>query len=183
MARRPRPVLAAIPHALTAARVVLVGFGFVLASRGERAALVTVILLAVLTDMVDGPVARRLGVASALGANLDSLADFVFYLALAAWAYMLEPGILVPMTPLIAGFLALYVLALWVARMRRGIIGFHNRWSRLSATFGVVLAIYILAWGWNVILFALLMGALVTDLFQRARALAGKPPKARFSVH
>jgi CDP-diacylglycerol--glycerol-3-phosphate 3-phosphatidyltransferase len=50
-------------------------------------------LIAGLTDMLDGFLARRLGVESKFGARLDSLADFVFVLAV---GYKLFPWLKLP---------------------------------------------------------------------------------------
>ena len=60
-------------------------------------------LLGWLTDMADGPVARRTGTDSVFGARLDSIADFLFVLAclvrllpvvpLKAWAWIWIAGI------------------------------------------------------------------------------------------
>lgn len=52
-----------------------------------------VYLLAGATDMIDGPVARKLGTDGALGAKLDSVADIVFA---AAAAYKLLPLMKIP---------------------------------------------------------------------------------------
>ena len=52
-------------------------------------------LIAGLTDMVDGFLARRWGVESKFGARLDSLADFVFVLAV---GYKLFPWLKLPAT-------------------------------------------------------------------------------------
>ena len=50
-------------------------------------------LIAGLTDMLDGFLARRWGVESKFGARLDSLADFVFVLAV---GYKLYPWLKLP---------------------------------------------------------------------------------------
>ena len=52
-------------------------------------------LIAGLTDMLDGFLARRWGVESKFGARLDSLADFVFVLAV---GYKLFPWLKLPAT-------------------------------------------------------------------------------------
>jgi phosphatidylglycerophosphate synthase len=74
----PRPTFWTLPNAVSLSRVVLAA-GFV-ASTGaaERLALVGV---ASFTDMLDGWLARRLGVASRWGALIDPIADRVFVLA------------------------------------------------------------------------------------------------------
>jgi phosphatidylglycerophosphate synthase len=74
----PRPTLWILPNAVSLSRVVLAA-GFV-ASTGatERLALVGV---ASLTDMLDGWLARRLGVTSRWGALIDPIADRIFVVA------------------------------------------------------------------------------------------------------
>ena len=57
------------------------------------------------TDMLDGFLARRFGVESKFGARLDSLADFVFVLAI---GYKLFPWLKLPATLwMMIGFIAL----------------------------------------------------------------------------
>ena len=51
-------------------------------------------LAAGLTDMIDGPVARKTGTVSELGAKLDTAADFVF-VAVCLWKLL--PGLAVPL--------------------------------------------------------------------------------------
>lgn len=52
----------------------------------RRAALAVAFVVGVTTDLVDGPLARRLGTSSARGARLDSAADAVFVAASAVTA-------------------------------------------------------------------------------------------------
>ena len=62
-------------------------------------------LIAGLTDMLDGFLARRWGVESQFGARLDSLADFVFVIAV---GYKLLPWLKLPATLwMMIGFVAL----------------------------------------------------------------------------
>lgn len=179
MATRPNAFLRSLPHVLTASRIALVAFTYTVVPDGPRELFVLLVLLMVVTDMVDGPVARKLGVASRAGANFDSIADFAFYASLPVWGYQYEPAVLRAMLPVFVLVAGLYVAALVAASMKKGEIGFHNRWTRLAGTFGVVFALYLVGWGWNVILAALLAGSVAADLWQRARALLEKPPKAR----
>jgi len=64
------------PHALTVLRLALapVLFAAILRGRGDLAA--AVLALAMVTDAVDGPLARRAGVASRAGAWFDVWTDF-----------------------------------------------------------------------------------------------------------
>ena len=70
-----------MPHALTAVRLVLVfPFALFMARGDEHSALFAgiVIAVAIVTDFLDGYVARREGVASAAGRTFDHIVDFLF---------------------------------------------------------------------------------------------------------
>ena len=66
-----------LPNALTAARALLVIPVIGLIAIGDAAAALAVFLVAAATDAVDGPLARRRGGTTALGAALDPFADKV----------------------------------------------------------------------------------------------------------
>lgn len=66
-----------LPNAITIARILgSLSLCFLHAHRGL---FVAVYLLCGITDVLDGRIARRFGVGSALGAKLDSVADFVLF--------------------------------------------------------------------------------------------------------
>ena len=78
--RRPRaelPLVQLLPNLMTLAALVAGLTAMRLALLGRTEAAVALILLAVVLDGLDGLVARALRSESALGAELDSLADFV----------------------------------------------------------------------------------------------------------
>ncbi len=77
--------LANAASALTLARLLL---GAAVPFVGDLAWLAAVYLLAILTDVIDGPLARRTGTASAAGAALDAWADKVLHVNL-AWTLVL----------------------------------------------------------------------------------------------
>jgi len=66
-----------LPHGLTALRLALapVLYQLILSGRGDAA--VIVLAIAMTTDAIDGPLARRFGVASRTGAHFDFWVDFV----------------------------------------------------------------------------------------------------------
>jgi CDP-diacylglycerol--glycerol-3-phosphate 3-phosphatidyltransferase len=68
-------------NALTAARVLLaLPFGFLMSRDGQRSAVLAALVLAVAitTDLLDGAVARRRGIATAAGGAFDHAADCFF---------------------------------------------------------------------------------------------------------
>jgi CDP-diacylglycerol---glycerol-3-phosphate 3-phosphatidyltransferase len=71
-------------HALTAIRLLLVlPFGMLMAEGTERSAALAalVFVAAIVTDLLDGRIARRTGSASALGGTFDHTTDFLFVMS------------------------------------------------------------------------------------------------------
>jgi phosphatidylglycerophosphate synthase len=79
-----RGIRAAVPSALSLSRLPL-GMGFLLlydtSSKARFLAAVLLAILALLTDVLDGRLARRWSVASETGALIDGLGDKAFYIA------------------------------------------------------------------------------------------------------
>lgn len=90
-ARPRRPALAWLPDALTHARLLALPVLWALALLGMPAALAVAAAVAAFTDVLDGFLARRLGVASKKGGALDSMADHLLSISLVTWLFMLRP--------------------------------------------------------------------------------------------
>jgi CDP-diacylglycerol--glycerol-3-phosphate 3-phosphatidyltransferase/cardiolipin synthase len=84
-----RAALLNLPNALSLSRLALVPFFVASSATGTRVALVAA---AAVTDLLDGWLARRRGVATRLGAILDPIADRTFVLA--ALAVLVAEGAL-----------------------------------------------------------------------------------------
>lgn len=160
-----------IPHALSLARVPLVIATYDAAMRLDEAMFAVLVLSAVLTDVMDGPLARHLGTAGRLGSNVDSLADLVFYLSLPVWAWLFRPEVIWAQRYMIATLSVLYVAVNILAQLKFGALGVHNRLSRASGTIGVVGAFYTILWGLEPWLYVLILVTLAADLAQRYGAL------------
>ena len=93
-----------IPLLLTSLRLVLAPLLVVLGFAWPSPAIMGVILVAAfLSDVCDGVIARRLGVAVPGLRRLDSAADTLFYIAVAVVAWHLYPAVIVSrVTPLLA---------------------------------------------------------------------------------
>lgn len=176
------PRAAAIVNGITISRLVVVAAAYVVLLETSATwtpwAVVVLTLLAVGTDILDGVLARRWGTTSPLGANLDSAVDFVFYASLVAWAWIWRPSLFALTAPYVAFFVVLYILSMVLAKSRRGEMGFHNFWTRLAGTVGIVTCLWSITFGFQIALGVVLVGALGADLAQRiARTL--KTPLAR----
>lgn len=80
-----------LPNALTVSRIVLTALLFIPASHGWRITLVSGFVVAFITDLLDGYLARKLGQTSYLGMRLDSFADYFLIASAAVWSRLLEP--------------------------------------------------------------------------------------------
>lgn len=139
-----------IAHALTGLRVLLVlpcVLGFTRPDLLAPAWLLACIVLAIVTDLLDGAAARLLGTASAAGQLFDHATDCLFVAsALGAAAYA---GLLTPMLPLLVVLaFAQYVLdsrLLYRDPALRG--SFLGRWNGVGYFVPViVLAVALLDW-------------------------------------
>lgn len=122
-----------LPNVLSATRLVLVAPLWALALRGDAAAVGILLIVAGATDVLDGWLARRLDATSALGAQLDSLADNLLAPSGAAWLVMLRPDIVDALwTPLFLWlcFYAAFMTVGWI-RFRR--FGNLHLWSAKAA--------------------------------------------------
>ena len=166
-------MLGKLPHVLSMTRVALVGVIYLPALRGDAALFAVLVLLAVLTDILDGPLARHYGTASRFGSNVDSASDLLFYVSLPVWAYLFQPDLMrqakvfVP----IVTFGVLYVAANLASHKTFGALGVHNRLSRTSGTVGILVTFSTILWGLNELLYYGLLAVLAADLAQRYGAV------------
>lgn len=167
MERETPAWLGKAPNVLSLLRVVFVALTYWAALAGDRPTFAVLVLLAVLTDILDGPLARVSGTASRLGANIDSAADFMFYLSLPAWTYIFRPDVIEAYAALILSLTALYVGANIATHATFGALGVHNKLSRASGTMGVAFAFYVILWDVERLFLVALLALMAADLAQR----------------
>lgn len=168
-----------VPHALSFLRVVLVASTYYAVLRADKPLFAVLVLGAVLTDILDGPIARYLGTAGRFGANVDSAADLLFYLSLPVWTYLFAPQVIIDYRYAIATLGVLYLVVNVLSHFTFGALGVHNRLSRTSGTIGVLGAFYVILWGVEIWLAMGIITVCCADLAQRYAALLrtnfGKP--------
>ncbi|MGV3638883.1 MAG: CDP-alcohol phosphatidyltransferase family protein [Adhaeribacter sp.] len=103
--------------------------------------------LSLLTDALDGFLARRYQAVSRLGARLDSVADQFTLAAAVAGLFVFRSSFLREQQVLIAGVLALYVLQTVLALIRYGkISSFHTWLAKITGLLsGIFLALIFLS--------------------------------------
>jgi phosphatidylglycerophosphate synthase len=128
----------AVPLALTWLRIVLGPCVIALALRWPQPGAFAVCLIAAfLSDIFDGILARRLGVATAGLRRLDSMADTIFYVCALAVIWLLHPAAILKNTVLLSILLGLeiarYLLDLWKFKREAS----YHMWS--SKFWGIAL--------------------------------------------
>jgi len=145
-----------VPHALSLSRIVFLPFLFFFLHREQDVAFLVAYLLLAFTDFLDGVVARRFNLVSALGKTLDSVSDLVFYLASAYFLYVLAPEAIQANGLWLVLFFSLLALSFVVSAVLLGKpVLMHTHLLRLNAVL-IVLAV---------------AGAFVTDVTLLVRAI------------
>lgn len=134
-----------LPNALTAARIICAAVLFCVPAGGIG--FWTAYTLGGVTDMLDGPIARRTGTVSVFGAKLDSAADAVFLAAAALRLFpLLHQTLSAAMWYMAAAIALVRLAAFTVGRVRRcGAEVPHIRLNKLAG-FLLFLLPYLLGW-------------------------------------
>jgi phosphatidylglycerophosphate synthase len=111
-------MLGGLPTALSSTRLLLVPIIWFPALAGQDRLVGIGLVIAGLTDFLDGYLARRLGTANLKGAQLDALADNLLLLSAAAWIELLHPEVLDQNTVLLGTTFAIYAASLVVVLVR-----------------------------------------------------------------
>ena len=130
-----------VPNALSVLRIVCAPALLVLAWLGAERAFTWVLVPALLTDALDGWIARGLHVESRLGARLDSIGDSLLWYCALAGVALLKPGIVTQYAWPIGLAVAAWLTESALAWRRYGrLSSFH---TYLSKTAGVLSSLYV----------------------------------------
>lgn len=130
-----------VPNALSAARIACAPVLLLLALAGEQSAYTWVLVPALLTDAVDGWIARAFDVRTPLGARLDSLGDTLLWTAGLVGLLAFQREVLLEYRWLVGVAVAAWLLQNLFACLRYGrLSSFH---TRLSKAAGVLLGLCI----------------------------------------
>jgi CDP-diacylglycerol--glycerol-3-phosphate 3-phosphatidyltransferase len=126
--------LCTIPNLLSGLRLASVPVLLALAWGGCDKLFLVLLISALLTDLADGYLARRLHQESELGARLDSWGDFALYISTPLSAWWLWPELILREAPYVEVVLASFVLPILIgfAKYRR-LTSYHTWGAKLSA--------------------------------------------------
>jgi CDP-diacylglycerol--glycerol-3-phosphate 3-phosphatidyltransferase len=122
-------------NAVTLSRGLLIAPIFGLLWAGQATAALGLYVVAALTDLVDGWLARRFQQSSAFGAQLDAVVDNLFSVAILGFLALAYPGLIVrqwPAAAVLFGGPILYLGVSWA--MTRRLMMFHV-WSAKAGAF------------------------------------------------
>jgi len=155
-----RAELRQLPNQITCARIVLTGVLHWVVAVDAREWFLGLYVLTFLSDVLDGILARKLGLESYFGMRLDSLADYLLMVSSLWWAWRLCPALFLENRSLwlaIGGVLAVpQVVAL--VRLRRN-AGFHLYSTKLAGWIAFALFVQAVAVGYSAALLYALAGA------------------------
>lgn len=156
-----------VPNAISSARLMAtpVLLGAILLHRQR---LFTWLLLAcLLSDIVDGLIARIFRLQSRLGAYLDSTADLIVFLLAAAGVYVFQKAFLAEHAAAVIALLAFYLVEVAAAVWRYGrISSFHTILARVAAYAQGIFVMSLFLWGYQAWLFwtmAVVSGAALAE--------------------
>jgi phosphatidylglycerophosphate synthase len=191
MNRDAAAYLRGLPNVLSGFRLLLIPALTIAALAGNGRLVGLGVLVAAASDVLDGRLARRLGVAGNLGARLDALADSMLMLSASVWLFVLHPEMLAISSPIVVTAIVVWIASTAVAVARFGDLR-HLR--RISSKFagGCLYAFALLTFFSGVyepLLLTLAAGALIvssvdallitmTDTIARARKARSQSPHA-----
>lgn len=126
---------ALIPNALCVLRLLLTPILLVFALQGQERAFLYWGYLIILTDVLDGPLARAWGVTSAKGTRLDGRADMIFYAAFFGLALYLTADETLRHWGLLSLPLLLFGLLLFAAQFLTGRVRWLHLWSKRAISY------------------------------------------------
>lgn len=132
--------LTTLPNVLTLSRLAAAPLLLVFAAYDAATPFLILLSGALLSDVVDGPIARTRGQASVRGATLDSWADCVLYFTAPFGVVLLDPWVLEQEVPTVAAVIAGYAVPIAAGAFKFGrLTSYHTVAARVSGS-GLALA-------------------------------------------
>jgi cardiolipin synthase (CMP-forming) len=158
-----------IPNAISCARLLATPVLLAAALFHHRQLFTWLLLACLLSDILDGFIARLFNLRSRLGATLDSTADMIVLLLSAAGLFVFQRDFLLAHGATLLALVALYVAEVVAALWRYGrISSFHTILIRVAAYVQGVFLISLFLWGYNAWIFRLMVtfsaAALIEEL-------------------
>jgi len=123
-----------VPNLLSGLRIALVPALLHLAWTGRSTLFLVTLAVSLLSDLVDGQLARALDQTSELGARLDSWGDFATYMTVPICAWWLWPDLIRRETPFVVAVILSYAVPIAIGFLKyRRLTSYHTWGAKLSA--------------------------------------------------
>jgi CDP-diacylglycerol--glycerol-3-phosphate 3-phosphatidyltransferase len=162
---RQKGNLLTLPNTLSFSRILAVPLLFYLAWTGQSRLFLLALFCSLMTDALDGFLARKGKQASQLGAHLDSWGDFAIYATLPICAWWLWPDLIRQEAFLVIVAMASYLIPVVVGFVKFGRLTSYHTWgAKLTGVFmsaGVLLLFALgMAWPFRIAAMVLALSAL-----------------------
>ncbi len=123
-----------LPNSITVCRIILAPVMLVLARAGMEHAFLACLIASLISDIVDGQIARRMNLTSEFGSKLDSWADMLTYGLVPIAAWWLRPDLISSERAAFFTAVGSYAIpvAIGFAKFRR-LTSYHTFMARVSA--------------------------------------------------
>jgi phosphatidylglycerophosphate synthase len=126
--------LCTIPNLLSIFRLFSVPVLLIFAWQGYEKEFLVLLVCALLTDLADGYLARRLHQESELGAKLDSWGDFALYITTPLSAWLLWPELIIREAAYVIVVIASFVMPILIGFIKyHRLTSYHTWGAKLSA--------------------------------------------------
>ena len=136
--------LVSIPNLLSGFRLIAAPFLLYLAWTGHPTLFLVLLAVSLLSDSIDGFIARRLNEASEFGTQLDSWGDLATYLTVPLCAWWLWPEILKREAFFVWLVIGAYIVPLMAGFVRFQRLPSYHTWAAKSAAVLMSFAVFIL---------------------------------------
>jgi CDP-diacylglycerol--glycerol-3-phosphate 3-phosphatidyltransferase len=119
---------------ITACRIALAPVLLLVAWQGRERLFLALLIVSLVSDIVDGQIARRLNLATELGARLDSWADFLTYMSVPLAIWWLRPDVVATEKIAFFAVVASYAVPIAVGFAKfRGLTSYHTLMVRVAS--------------------------------------------------
>jgi CDP-diacylglycerol--glycerol-3-phosphate 3-phosphatidyltransferase len=148
-----------IPNLLSLYRIIIFPFILWLVLSGYEKLFALFITISLVTDILDGFIARRFKLQTAIGAKLDSWADMGTYILAFLAIYLFKWEEIRPHAAMFIGFLMMMILSYAAVFMKFGsLIGMHTYMFKITGYLQGAFIIMLFAWGLNLWAYYICLG-------------------------
>ena len=135
-----------IPNIISLSRIAMAPFALLAAYYGNEKLFFILFTLMLVSDVLDGYLARKLHQCTKIGTKLDSVGDYVTYISIPFATWWLWPEIIRSETLYIATAFVLFLAPGIIARMKFGeMVAYHTWLTKLTAvvmSLGLILLLF-----------------------------------------